>query len=695
MASQAGGQYVFSVPGQDVNLVLSSDGTFPPPTSDFDIAVFTTANDTPPAGYEGSAFAPGGVLVNDFLEAPSLTLNNGSFQVNNIGGGSDTMTAGVGQQTIVGGIFTTIIGGAGTLTATTGDRGVVVAGDASTVTVNALEDSSSLTGELINLGAGNATVYATGDDTVNAGAGVGAVQYFHGADDSINTRLTITGAAVGGPTFTVSGGAGDSLVGSALNISVVLAEGEVVDINSGNATVNALSGDQLIQLGGANATVYADNGDVVVAGGGGDQVSFFHGPTGAGGVGLLEAVLALEGDALGNTLTVTGATGESLVGSAANVVVKGAAGDAITIGGAAAATVNALEGGQSVTLGVNGATVYAGAADTVASVDSVFAGSGAGLITLGTTNTSFLSVSGSGGGIYTVAGADRTLIGTANTLSMVSNAPETISAGTVANSTINARGGDTAGTQALPQLINLGPGDATVYADGNDTINAGPVSGTAIVVLDGGQNLTVVGATDDPNITIIGGADTVGSVVVGAASASIIGAAGDTIIAGAGSQVINGISGLPSPGETIIISGGADSVFAGSADTIGVGPAPGVGETVTGNLLFLDSEVGTDTAVAVGYGTFLTDTTKSASSAEVTVGTVSGGTESETFDIGEDFVFFPNTPVTTPLVVATFTAVDIAGVASTAMTLPDGTQMTLVGVTAAELPALVATFKSV
>ena len=691
MASQPGGQYVFSVPSQTVNLALSADGNFPPPTGDFDIAVFVTANGTPPADYEGSAFAQGGgLLPNNRLGANALVLNNGDYQVNDFGG-SDQITAGSGNQSIVGGIFTTILGGTGTLNVIAGDRNVVQAGDAAAITVNALVDEQSIgRGELINLGTNGATVFASGDDSVNAGSGPGQVGYFHGPGDSIETSLTIQGAA-GGPSYTVSGGADDSLFGGAQNFQAVLAPGDIVSLCAGNATINAAfkdgaeaPGQQIIRTGGANATVYANNGDQVFSGDGKDVVLFFHGPGSAS-----ETDIGLQGAASGTTFTVIGAGGDSLVGGAANITVIGAAGDSTEIGNANA-TVNALRGPQLVDLGDGPATVFAGSftsqGDTVLATDTVIAGSGTGLIALSENNSSYLTVSGAGGGSYTVAAADRNLSGTAANVNIQSFTSETILGGTTPNITVNAADGLI--PVAFQQLVNLGDGAGVVYADAGDTINAG--SGSGLLVLESGQNLTVTGASGTgSNITVASGA---GQVIVSANNASVAGAAGDTIIAGAGNQVINGTK-VGSANEVIQVSGGNDSVFAGAADSVGVGPNAGGGTTVTGSGLWLDSSVNGG-AVSVGYGTFLTDTTGAASQAQVTVGTVSGGAASETFDVGEDFLFGTADLATTQAAIASSVAVvDVSGVSSLQFTLPDGTGMTLVGLTATDLPGLLGSYK--
>ena len=672
MSSVAGGQYVFSVIGQNVALELSSDGKFPTPTDNYDIAVFTTdPGPTPvlPDGYEAAVFAPGGTIADNLLVADSLTILAGSFHVADKGG-SDSITAGGGDDTIAGGIFDTVIGGTGTLNVVAGDRNVVQAGAASAVTVNALVDNAtSDRGELIQLGAGNAEVLATGDDTVLAGSGLGSVQFFAAGDAVLDAALNIRGATPG-LTFTVTGANGDELVGGAQQINAMLGDSIAAFSSSAGAdTINALSGGkQSITLDGASATVYAAPGDSVFAGAGKDYALYVHLPNDS-----VFSQAFLEGAAAGATLTIAGAAGAFTAG-ADSVNVIGTGGDTVVVGGASAATVNALAGGESVNLGGGQATVYAGlGADTVFSVDTVNVGGGKADITFGNAG-SWMTATGAptapGAGAFILTDGKAALSGSASNVNLISLASETVNAGSVSNITINALNEKDASTQ----LINLGSGAATVYADAGDTINAG--TGSAVIVMQDGSGASITGgAFPFSNITVSSAG---GTEFFSAANATIRGIANDTIVASAGNQLVNGAfspTTLPaSTNEEIRISGGSDTVFAGSADTIGVG-AGALGDSVVSNQLWLDSNLGSD---SVGYGTFLPVTAGGASKVAVTVGQVADGKASETFDVGSDFVFVP-TGVDTALITAAPT--DVSGIASTLVTLPDGTTMTLIGVT--------------
>jgi hypothetical protein len=76
------------------------------------------------------------------------------------------------------------------------------------------------------------------------------------------------------------------------------------------------------------------------------------------------------------------------------------------------------------------------------------------------------------------------------------------------------------------------------------------------------------------------------------------------------------------------------------------------------------------------------DSVAASSNAQVTVGTVFGSQTIQGFDTATDFIFYQNESIaTTAAIVAAQTHLTVGGVASTQIALPDGTVMTLVGVT--------------
>ena len=107
-------------------------------------------------------------------------------------------------------------------------------------------------------------------------------------------------------------------------------------------------------------------------------------------------------------------------------------------------------------------------------------------------------------------------------------------------------------------------------------------------------------------------------------------------------------------------------IFGGGGDRIGIGSVQGAGTHQ-----WTADTIG---AGSVGFGT---NSSVAGSTAQMTVGG---------FNTATDFLFYQNeTGGTNTQIVATSQATTVAGQASTVVTLPDGTVMTLVGVTQAQL----------
>jgi hypothetical protein len=142
--------------------------------------------------------------------------------------------------------------------------------------------------------------------------------------------------------------------------------------------------------------------------------------------------------------------------------------------------------------------------------------------------------------------------------------------------------------------------------------------------------------------------------------------------------------------DTILGTNNADSVFGGDGDRIGTGNGSVVGgahqwthaDTVAGSTLaFGSNDAVSSTTYDTVSGTATRGTVAGTSSAQVTVGG---------FNAATDFIFYQNQdPTTTGAIIATSQAATVGGTASTILTLPDGTVMTFVGLTQAQLtPAL-------
>lgn len=262
--------------------------------------------------------------------------------------------------------------------------------------------------------------------------------------------------------------------------------------------------------------------------------------------------------------------------------------------------------------------------------------------------------------------------------------------------------------------IILGSGNQTVVGAAGDTL----VGGSGNQVLFGASGDSMVGGSGSTyvegeaggmriQIGAAGAADVIGSTVTGS---------GDTIVGGSrslnynpgaggghdlidlsgstGNSTVNAFSTngteFAHVNDTIVASNGGTFVWGGDGDRIGVGNGP----TVAGSHLWGHST--TVPGAAVGFGTNDTVTatiydtvgqtwsinsTVAGSSAQVTIGGAAG-----TFDTTDDFLFYANeSAATNSAIVATAQSID--GGASSRIALPDGTMMTLLGVTQSQLQA--------
>jgi hypothetical protein len=339
-------------------------------------------------------------------------------------------------------------------------------------------------------------------------------------------------------------------------------------------------------------------------------------------------------------------------------------------------------------------------------------------------------VGGSGNQILSALAGSETVVGGTGNVSVWGGANDSIVGGTGANQQIVLTG-------SLTTVAGGMAGNATIASAAQDTILSLGGSTQNIVIAGGVNSLVdltgnsgldaVIGATGD---TIIAGAGTTNVEGVNGGMLIVVGAAGTTNISGSGvpglGNTITGGSGnldfnpsaqpgqgdlfnlsgstgnatinafgfgsarIASP-DTILAGNGADSVFGGAGDRIGTGNGPSVGgvhlwdhsDPLAGASLAFGSN---DTVASTAYNTAAHIATRhpeiaGSSTAVVTV---------TNFNTTTDSLFYQNeNTATTDAIIATSQAATIAGAASTVLTLPDGTLMTLVGITQAQLiPAL-------
>lgn len=219
-----------------------------------------------------------------------------------------------------------------------------------------------------------------------------------------------------------------------------------------------------------------------------------------------------------------------------------------------------------------------------------------------------------------------------------------------------------------------GGASLTLGTAGTDTVFGSGAAGSADTITAGtGQNANLL---YNPGSTVAGGelfnlAGSVGSDTINAFSAGGVSFAAD---------------------DTIIAGNGNDFIWGGNGDRIGVGDTTGSashGTVVDGTHLWTHSDTtagsqvefgSNDTVVAVAYDTVGSKATVTlpggASTAKITVGI--GGDTTTLFNTGTDSVFYANESAS---IDAAIRATSVTQSGNTTLTLPDATQITLLGVT--------------
>src|SRR5205085_2403670 len=217
-----------------------------------------------------------------------------------------------------------------------------------------------------------------------------------------------------------SGAGGDTITavsGGIATANLLLARGDLVNLTggTGNATVNALAGNDTVTLGSGAATVFGASGDSI---GLGNSAAFVDAQVG----GMAIQVGASGSDTIYAQQGSSGAGGDTItavVGGNANANIILAKGDRVDLsGGLGNATINALTGNDTVTLGSGRATVFGAAGDVIntgAALAFVNATLGNMSVVLGSSGSDTI-FSGTGDSITGAAGgtASATVIGAAN-----------------------------------------------------------------------------------------------------------------------------------------------------------------------------------------------------------------------------------------------------------------------------------------
>ena len=350
--------------------------------------------------------------------------------------------------------------------------------------------------------------------------------------------------------------------------------------------------------------------------------------------------------------SVTGSSGQSgsqiSLGSGKQTVV-GAKFDTL-IGGSGNQILSALLGNETVVGGTGNASIFGGAND------SIVAGTGA--------NQQIIST---GTGTTVVAGLSGTAVislSNQNTVTSFANSTQNVIIAAGTNNLIDLTGNTAASASAV-----IGNTGDTITAGSGITNVEGATGGMRVNIGKAGTTALSGSASSVAGNTVTGG--TGGFNYNPSATAG----KGDRIdLSGStGTATINSFSfqgNTVSSPDTILATNNSDQIFGGGGDRIGTGSVKGAGTHQ-----WTADTVG---AGAVGFGT---NSSVAGSTAVVTVGG---------FNTTTDFLFYQNeSDATTANIIATSQATTVGGTPSTIITLPDGTVMTLVGVTQAQLtPAL-------
>jgi hypothetical protein len=381
--------------------------------------------------------------------------------------------------------------------------------------------------------------------------------------------------------------------------------------------------------------------------------------------------------------SVTGAATQSpsqiTLGSGKQTVV-GAKGDTL-VGGAGNQILSALLGSETVIGGSGNESIWGGAND---SIMAIVGGSGTSqqIVVTGTGTT--LRIGTAGGATISAAAQDTIL----------SSVPANASPPFQTNIAIAA------GQNDLIDLTSIN-GVAAVIGAAGDTISGAGGGITNIEGAAGGMLIKAGNGSLGSTTALSGSAGAVaGNTVSGGSGGfdfnpSSVAGKGDLLdLSGSnGTATINAFAfqstRVASP-DTILATNNADSVFGGGGDRVGTGN----GSVVGGLHQWVHADTLAGSAVGFGSNDTVSSVTYDTASHTAAPGTVAGTSSAQVtvggFATATDFIFYQNeSDATTSAIIATSQGTIIGGAPSAIITLPDGTVMTLVGVTQAQLaPAL-------
>ncbi|WP_316014983.1 hypothetical protein, partial [Roseobacter sp. HKCCA0434] len=532
----------------------------------------------------GSDTLSGGAGDNIVLgDSGTIDRLNGSLETaSDTLGGMDEITLGSGSDMILGGSDAdVIVAGAGD-NLILGDTGTIthVVGTTAPRVLASATDTEDGADDIRTGGGSDAVILGGGDDVLVVEGGVNRLLGDGGRIDAETGTITADASDLDGAdditTGTgadlVAGGAGSDLLTLGAGANVVLGDSGTIshDVSSFAALVvtgvaDARDGDDILSTGTGD--------DVVVMGGGADSASVSDGDNrllgDSGSIDLVGGTLVSLSDATDGMDTLTG-------GSGVDMILGGGFADAITAGDGA----NLILGDSGsvshdvTTLGAvllsSGGTTRDGA-DTITGgigSDAVIGGGAGDSITLSDGDNRVLGDSGSIDAVLgqlesasaDTDGADDITTGTGADLVAGGAGTDLLTLGAGANVVLGDSGTISHDVSSFAALVVTGVADAR---DGDDILSTG--TGDDVVVMGGGADSASVSDGDNRLLGDSGSIDLIGGTLVSLSDATD---GMDTLTGGSGVDMILG-------------GGFADAITAGDGANLILGDSGSVSHDVT------------------------------------------------------------------------------------------------------------------
>ena len=559
---------------------------------------------------------------------------------------------GAGALTVVGNLILDAANSfAGGVILDNGTLDVAAAGAQGTGTISSVAGTTNR----IEVDVGTSTIASNGTDTIVLGTGNASITA-NGAMSLVggsgNATVTAAGAAV-----TVTAGTGNLVIGGTANLVETAPDGgsitytgsgHITYLGSGsgsetvmaaaNSTITTGTGSNRVTLGSGSNTVTSTGSDTIQASSGADTIS-----------------------ASGPSTSVIGGSGQlTFFGGNGTATVTGGIGSATLIGGAGGGVFTGGSAGHNVLEAGGGNTTLIGGG-----VSDVFYGSK------------------SGTDVITAKGSNATIVGGGGSATITGGGDGVIYAGN-GNNQLFAGNGDVLVGGAGPTEMVLATGNVAFGGAGNNTIyaarNANDIlvggAGTTTMVLAGGA--TAFGGTTGTSL-IQAGAEGQDTIVAGQGNVVATLAGNDEAFGGTGSSTITGSAAgndivVGGSGNTTFVQGTGDETYFGSTGATTMYGSSGTSNILTGsgNMMLI-----------AGSGTTNLDLEGGST-------TVFGGTGYDAYLIGNGFAggqtFISNFKLNTDQIfLANYGASPVTSIASsngnTAISLTDGTSITLLGVT--------------